>query len=534
MFKYGLLLLSYRPKNLSTLLSSVGSYLKATNAKISKTLYISIDSEKRLDNFRSEFSPFTARDLITLVPRIYVEAHRYAPRLDVRVLHHIYYHNLSTNVLGKDLPKRKLQFEPEVIFFNDTHSDDQVSRYFRQYFDVPNSSLPIVRLDEKSLRDETPGDDHITDQVYDYVCLGGTFDHLHNGHKILLSTAQLKCDKSLTIGVTDENMVRNKTLFELIEKPEIRIEKLGDYLNDVDPYINYNIVKISDPFGPAIVDESLQSIIVSEETLRGGTKINEIRSEKGMTQLKVEVIKVLGDDHKESEAEEEKVSSSSQRMRKLGTLIKPPDSLERKKPYIVGLTGMIASGKSSISEKLRKLGAGIVNVDLLAHQCYRSPAAPAYKEIVDTFGKEVLDEEGNIDRPKLGKIVFDDQDKLNELNMIIWPKVYQLLDEEVEQMKHKYDVIVLEIALLIESNWIDRVDQVWLTVLNEEEAIRRLQDRNQLSREDAMRRVQSMTPGHEKVPYANVVFCTYWDESVTWQQVKRAWKMVNERFVAKS
>ena len=531
MFKYGLLFLSCRPSHLSSLLSDVGSYLKVANTKISSTLYVSLDFNKRLTSKNVDTSALNVVDFIKLVPKIYVEAHKYAPRLDVRVLHQYYYHSSSAN---EPSTKRVLNYSPEVVLLNENFSDDLIKNYLHNQFDFSAQTLPIIRLNNISNDTSTPVSNNLTnEQTFDNVCIGGTFDNLHNGHKILLSTAQLKCNKSLTIGVTDESMVRNKTLFELIEKPEKRIEKLNHYLQDVDPFINYNVVRISDPFGPAIVDESLQAIIVSEETVRGGHKINEIRSSKSMPELKLEAIKVLDDDHKENDAEEEKVSSSSNRMRKLGTLLKKPKDNKAKRPYIIGLTGMIASGKSAISDKLRKLGAGVVNVDLLAHQTYSSPSALAYKDIVQTFGKQILDEDCNINRRKLGQIVFDDDAKRKQLNDIIWPRVEQLLKEQINQLKSKYDIIVLEIALLVEANWMHKVDQVWLTILNEKETIRRLQIRNQLSEEESIQRIRSLMPCQEKIKYANVVFCTQWEEEFTWQQVKRAWKMLNDRYVEK-
>ena len=531
MFNYGFLLLTYRPPHISSLLSHVGSYLKSVNSKISKTLYISLESNQRIVTNSLENVAPAISDLINIVPRIYIEAHKYAPQLDVRVLHHINYHHPSTNVHQL---KRKLGYSPEVIFTNESFTDDHVGGYINKHFDIQPGKFSIIQLNSNGA--EHHPEDSISASnvsVYDYVCIGGTFDNLHNGHKILLSTAQLKCQKALTIGVTDHNMVRHKTLWELIESPQARIAKLNAYLTDIDPYIDYKLSPIQDPFGPAIVDGSLQAIVVSEETIRGGQKINDIRATKEMSQLQIDVIRLLNDGHRQHKIEEEKVSSSSLRIRKLGTLIKEPEPRPNlpHKPYIIGLTGMIASGKSAISEKLRKLGAGVINVDLLAHQTYRSSTLPAFKEIVANFGSDILDVDGNIDRRKLGAIVFEDQQKLQLLNAIIWPKVAKLVEEEIKQLQDKYSVIVLEIALLIEAKWLHKVHQVWLSILDEKEAIKRLQERNHLSEEEARKRVQSMVASHEKVEHANVIFCTLWDHQVTWEQVKRAWQMLNDKFL---
>lgn len=538
MFKYGLLLLTYKSPHLTSVLSHVGSYLKTANSQVSKTLYISLESGQRFQASHQEISVPSTSELLHLVPRIYTEAHKYAPRLDVRVLHHANYHHsaAAASTVERQL-KRKLQYSPEIIFTNEHINEDNISTFVHNQFDNLPQKISVVRLSsDKPAEDVSSLSSPTSAQIYDNICLGGTFDNLHNGHKIMLSTSQLKCQKALTIGVTDRNMVRHKTLWELIESPEDRISKLHAYLSDIDPYIEYKITPIQDPFGPAIVDGELQAIVVSEETIRGGHKINEIRASKSMSQLDVDVIHMLNDGHREHDIEEEKVSSSSLRIRKLGTLIKEPEPRPNlpTKPYIIGLTGMIASGKSSISEKLRKLGAGVVNVDLLAHQTYRSPTMPAFKEIVANFGADVLDANGNIDRRKLGAMVFEDEAKLTQLNSIIWPKVAQLVEEEVKVLSQKYSVIVLEIALLIEANWLHKVHQVWLSILDEKEAIERLKNRNNLSEEEARKRVEAFVDIHEKVQHANVIFCTLWDERITWDQVKRAWQMLEDRFVKKS
>ncbi|KAH9394651.1 hypothetical protein TYRP_004706 [Tyrophagus putrescentiae] len=477
MFKYGLLLLTYKSPHLTSVLSHVGSYLKTANSQVSKTLYISLESGQRFQASHPEISVPSTSELLHLVPRIYTEAHKYAPRLDVRVLHHANYHHsaAAASTVERQL-KRKLQYSPEIIFTNEHINEDNISTFVHNQFDNLPQKISVVRLSsDKPAEDVSSLSSPTSAQIYDNICLGGTFDNLHNGHKIMLSTSQLKCQKALTIGVTDRNMVRHKTLWELIESPEDRISKLHAYLSDIDPYIEYKITPIQDPFGPAIVDGELQAIVVSEETIRGGHKINEIRASKSMSQLDVDVIHMLNDGHREHDIEEEKVSSSSLRIRKLGTLIKEPEPRPNlpTKPYIIGLTGMIASGKSSISEKLRKLGAGVVN-------------------------RKFWMPNGNIDRRKLGAMVFEDEAKLTQLNSIIWPKVAQLVEEEVKVLSQKYSVIVLEIALLIEANWLHKVHQVWLSILDEKEAIERLKNRNNLREEEARKRVEAFVDIHEK------------------------------------
>lgn len=534
MYQCGLLFLVCRPARASTLLANFGSYLKRINEHVANTLYISLESP----NFTSTHKPpassrMTTTELIKLIPALYVEAHRAVPSLDVRVLHHHHYHQQAEQDV-----RRRFKVRPLVYLTNEVVETKQLVNAVTSNFDLPSRPVMVVeaQLDAEQTNSSPQTNNlqslDVSTTCYDNVCLGGTFDNLHNGHKVLLSLAQLKCHQILTVGVTDMSMVRHKTLWELIESPEKRISNLWTYLVDVDPYIDYRLEKIADPFGPAIVDRSLEAIVVSEETVRGGEKINQIRAEKGMSLLKVDVIKMLDDTHREHNVEETKVSSSSLRLRKLGTLLKEPEPRPAlpPKPYLIGLTGLVASGKSSIANKLRELGAAVINVDQLGHKTYSKPDQPAYQAILAEFGNSVLEESGDIDRRKLGALVFENEDKLARLNAIVWPHVADLVAEEVARATAaNYSVIVLEIALLIEAGWQDKVHQVWLTLLDEKEAVKRLQRRNQLSEAEAIKRVSTMLSGHEKVPEANVVFCTFWAEDFTWTQVRRAWAMLQNR-----
>ncbi|UXI19512.1 Alcohol dehydrogenase class-3 [Sarcoptes scabiei] len=537
MLQTGLLVLSYCPTSLTSTLSKVGHYLKLINQKISKTLYVSLDLKTNILESRHENRHHSHHDLMRMIPAFYIEAYRKAPLLDVRVLHHPSFHESIKGIpLNSITNKRKLCFRPQIVFANEDIDLVKLKTYLLNNFDIENK-FDILSLENSSTSESKPPllEPIISDKVYDNVVIGGTFDNLHNGHKILLSTAQLKCINSLVIGVTDRQMVRSKTLHELIADPEVRIQSLREYLQDVDPFIHYEICTISDPFGPAIVDENLQAIIVSEETIRGGEKINEIRHSKRMSNLDIEVIKLLEDDHKSNDLEENKVSSSSLRIRKLGTLLKEPEPRPNlpSKPYVIGLTGMIASGKTSIGKKLEALGAGVINVDLLAHKTYENPESPTYRKIIETFGKEIVNSDKTISRERLGKIVFDSESKRNELTEIVWPEVKKLLQIERERLSQKHSVLILEVALLIESGHFDEFHQIWLTILDEKEVIKRLRERNNLDEEEARKRIRAMMPSEEKIKHANVVFCTYWDESFTWEQIKRAWSMLHQRFVTK-
>lgn len=96
------------------------------------------------------------------------------------------------------------------------------------------------------------------DKMYEHVVIGGTFDQLHSGHKMLISAALLRCKKSLTIGVTDGAMIQSKKLWELIEPCQKRIEKLKEFLMDIEPRIDYSVVPITDPYGPTAYVPNLE------------------------------------------------------------------------------------------------------------------------------------------------------------------------------------------------------------------------------------------------------------------------------------
>lgn len=117
-----------------------------------------------------------------------------------------------------------------------------------------------------------------------------------------------------------------KVLWELIEPTEKRIERVREFLEDIDPSISYDIVPIDDIYGPTKDDPTFEMIVVSEETIRGGQKINELRNKKGLNNLAMVVVNLEADPHYQ-EHEEAKISSSNYRMRLLGTRLKDPVSL---------------------------------------------------------------------------------------------------------------------------------------------------------------------------------------------------------------
>lgn len=173
---------------------------------------------------------------------------------------------------------------------------------------------------------------------------------------------------------------------------------------------------------------------------------------------------------------------------------------------LVGLTGGIATGKSLVSEILRGLGAYIIDADKIAREVVE-PERPAWLEIVEFFGKDIINKDKTINRKKLGEIVFNDPVKKRKLEEIVHPKVIEEENRMVEEYKKiKPDgIVIIDAALLIEAGSHKRVDKLIVVYADKETQAKRLMERDGLSHPDAEKRIASQMPLDEKVKMADFV-----------------------------
>lgn len=189
---------------------------------------------------------------------------------------------------------------------------------------------------------------------------------------------------------------------------------------------------------------------------------------------------------------------------------------------VVGLTGGIATGKSTVAQMFKRCGAIIIDADQLARDVVR-PGKPAWREIVKVFGEGVLKPNRSINRQTLGDIVFHNRRKLRKLEHIIHPRVareQQRLARRIA-VRSPHAVVVYEVPLLFESGADKRVDKIVVVTADRETQIARLKQRNGLSRNEALRRIKNQMPLARKVHRADVVLDGTGDKAVVKQEVRR-------------
>ena len=191
---------------------------------------------------------------------------------------------------------------------------------------------------------------------------------------------------------------------------------------------------------------------------------------------------------------------------------------------VIGLTGSIGTGKSEVARLLESLGAVVINADQVGHDAY-VPNTESWREVVETFGRDILQPTGEIDRRKLGAIVFSDPEQMAKLNEIMHPRMAGMVGERIEKLRAQgTEVVVVEAALLFEAKWDYLVDEVWTTDASVETVIQRLWDRNGLQEEEVRKRIDSQMNREERLARSHLVVDNSGDVAELDETVKSLWE----------
>ncbi len=196
-------------------------------------------------------------------------------------------------------------------------------------------------------------------------------------------------------------------------------------------------------------------------------------------------------------------------------------------PILLGITGNIASGKSVVRQYLENTGALTIDADLLAQQTYL-PGNAAYQPIINTFGKDLCDADGQINRSRLGRIVFRDPEALVHLEAIIHPQV--TIEVQNILAKATTNLVVVEAIKLFESNLHLQCQQVWTVAADDQIRLERLMVTRGLSKNDALIRITSQNPQQEKIERADWVIHTDSSFAQTWKQTQQALSGLQQSF----
>jgi dephospho-CoA kinase len=196
---------------------------------------------------------------------------------------------------------------------------------------------------------------------------------------------------------------------------------------------------------------------------------------------------------------------------------------------VIGLTGNLGTGKTEVATTLADLGARVINADELGHDLLQH-RTQAYTKILDAFGKSILKHDREIDRKKLGQLVFKDSEALNKLNQIMHPRIYEMVIQKIEEYR-KADtrVVVLEAALLIEAGWKPLLDQLWVTTAPEPVIAERLKKSRGLSEDQVLDRLKTQMPQKEKIKRADAVIDTDCSIVELRARIKKLWQELPAR-----
>jgi dephospho-CoA kinase len=175
---------------------------------------------------------------------------------------------------------------------------------------------------------------------------------------------------------------------------------------------------------------------------------------------------------------------------------------------VIGLTGGIGSGKSTVARYLAEMGAVVIDLDKVGHEVLKSGGG-AYEKVVREFGKDILDAQGEIDRAKLAKIVFHNHKALASLNQLVHPAIDEIINERIESCRQQeIKVVVLEAAVMLEAGKIKQVGEIWVITAPKNTVLQRIGVRSGYSREEAEARLRAQMSDEERIKHADVVIDT--------------------------
>jgi dephospho-CoA kinase len=196
--------------------------------------------------------------------------------------------------------------------------------------------------------------------------------------------------------------------------------------------------------------------------------------------------------------------------------------------FVIGLTGGIGTGKSTVAQVLQGQGLSVLSADLVGHEVYL-PGRPGYHEIAKEW-PQVVSPDGSIDRKKLGAIVFADPRELAKLNSITHPRMKGMMREKLGELDKKgAKVVVLEAALLLEARWDDLTDEIWVTAAPPETAAKRVAERSGLDPDRVMERIRAQMSTEERMKRANAAIDTNGDMESTRRQTLELWQELQKR-----
>ena len=194
-----------------------------------------------------------------------------------------------------------------------------------------------------------------------------------------------------------------------------------------------------------------------------------------------------------------------------------------RRPLLIGLTGNIGTGKSTVAMMLADVGAEVIDADKVAHQAMRA-GTPVHTAVIETFGTQVLSANGEIDRKRLGEQVFADPAALARLESIVHPATIAAVDRRISETAA--DVVVVEAIKLIEAGMAEAYDSIWVAICRPEQQIQRIMSARDLNRAEAELRIHAQPPQQEKVARADVVIDNSGSLSWTRDQVHAAWEQL--------